>query len=64
MRSYRERGVGVYFAHLRPESLEKLRIVGIPQLLGLQHFHPDLRSAMRQIESLGYSGTTGSSRYA
>ncbi|WOO80799.1 Putative sulfate transporter [Vanrija pseudolonga] len=60
VQSYHERGVGIYFAHLRQHQLDKFRLVGITDLLGPHHFHPDLRSAMMEIESLGYSNTTRS----
>jgi hypothetical protein len=31
--------------------------------LGPQHFHPDLRSAMLEVESLGYSGRMTTTRF-
>ncbi|ORY29822.1 sulfate transporter family-domain-containing protein [Naematelia encephala] len=62
-KSYTERGVGVHFAHLRPTTLDKFRIVGITELIGPNHFHRDLREAMREIEVLGY-GTSIISRYS
>jgi len=31
--SYHERGVGIYFAHLKPAQLEKFKLVGIPELV-------------------------------
>ncbi|GFZ42489.1 hypothetical protein JCM24511_00204 [Saitozyma sp. JCM 24511] len=61
-RSYVERGVGLHFAHLRPTHSDVFRLVGITDLLGPNHFHRDLRDAMREIESLGY-GNSVVSRY-
>lgn len=62
MRSYEARGVGIYFAHLRPAQLKMFRIVGIPELLGPQRFHPDLSSAMQEVESLGFGSRIRGSR--
>jgi MFS superfamily sulfate permease-like transporter len=33
--SYHERGVGIYFAHLKREHLDKFNLVGIPELVSL-----------------------------
>ncbi|WVQ78791.1 hypothetical protein IAT38_000882 [Cryptococcus sp. DSM 104549] len=60
--SYAERGVGVHFAHLRPSQIQQFEIVGITEILGPTHFHRDLSSAMREVESLGY-GTSIFSRW-
>ncbi|KAK4689920.1 hypothetical protein P7C73_g207, partial [Tremellales sp. Uapishka_1] len=57
-KAYEERGVGLHFAHLRPAQLDMFGLVGINSLLGPSHFHPDLRSAMAEIESLGYGNST------
>lgn len=62
MRSYEARGVGIYFAHLRPAQLEMFRIVGIPELLGPQRFHSNLSSAMHEVESLGFGSRVFGSR--
>ncbi|RXK40370.1 endoplasmic reticulum protein [Tremella mesenterica] len=61
--AYVERGVGVHFAHLRTSQMHKFEVAGITDLLGPTHFHRDLRSAMLEIESLGY-GTSLVSRFA
>ncbi|BEI93842.1 uncharacterized protein CcaverHIS019_0603010 [Cutaneotrichosporon cavernicola] len=61
--SYQERGVGIYFAHLHPQQLEQFRIVDIPQTLGPSRFHPDVRSAMLEVESLGFGNRSAPSRF-
>lgn len=44
--SYHERGVGIYFAHLKKEHLEKFNLVGIPELVSQPHwFGTDVSSA-------------------
>jgi MFS superfamily sulfate permease-like transporter len=35
--TYRERGVRVFFAHLRMEQLEKFRKAGIVEIIGEEH---------------------------
>lgn len=62
MRAYEQRGVGIYFAHLRPAQLDLFRIVGIPELLGPHRFHPNLSSAMNEVESLGFGSRIFGSR--
>ncbi|EJT52932.1 endoplasmic reticulum protein [Trichosporon asahii var. asahii CBS 2479] len=54
VRAYEQRGVGIYFAHLRPAQLDLFHIVGIPELLGPHRFHANLSSAMHEVESLGF----------
>ncbi|GMK59887.1 hypothetical protein CspeluHIS016_0901040 [Cutaneotrichosporon spelunceum] len=61
--SYQERGVGIYFAHLQPQQLEQFRIVNIPQTLGPSRFHPDVRSAMLEVETLGFGVCSAPSRF-
>jgi high affinity sulfate transporter 1 len=61
--SYQERGVGIYFAHLHPQQLEKFHVIGIPQMLGPSRFHPDVRSAMLEVESLGFGNRSAPSRF-
>lgn len=75
--AYKESGVGVHFAHLRPAHLTLFELVGITDLVSLlsclfpcgelsdlsvkvghTHFHPNLRTAMHEIESLGFGTTT------
>jgi MFS superfamily sulfate permease-like transporter len=33
VQSYHERGVGIYFAHLKPQHLETFHLVGIPEIV-------------------------------
>lgn len=33
--SYSERGVGIYFTHLRKKEFEKFRLVGIPDMVSV-----------------------------
>ncbi|KAJ9103989.1 hypothetical protein QFC21_002452 [Naganishia friedmannii] len=47
--SYTERGVGMYFVHMRNKQLEAFRIIQIDGIIGQNHFLPDLRSAMAAI---------------
>jgi MFS superfamily sulfate permease-like transporter len=37
--SYQERGVGIYFAHLHPQQLEKFHVIGIPQMVSCLSAH-------------------------
>ncbi|KAE8539601.1 hypothetical protein D1P53_003535 [Cryptococcus gattii VGV] len=53
-KAYHERGVGVHFAHLRPGQVKAFGIAGITDIVGASHFHQDLSSAMREVESMGY----------
>ncbi|KIR25137.1 endoplasmic reticulum protein [Cryptococcus deuterogattii LA55] len=53
-KAYHERGVGVHFAHLRPGQMKAFGIAGITDIVGPSHFHQDLSSAMREVESMGY----------
>ncbi|WVQ93512.1 hypothetical protein IAU59_000586 [Kwoniella sp. CBS 9459] len=62
-RAYHERGVGVHFASIRLNHIDRFRIVGLTDLLGPTHFHADLREAMREVESMGY-GTSVFSRFS
>lgn len=61
--AYHERGVGFYFAHLHPQHLAQFHLVGITDLLGPHHFQPDLRSAMQEVESLGFGGSLTTSHW-
>ncbi|KAL7424649.1 hypothetical protein Q5752_000333 [Cryptotrichosporon argae] len=62
VKAYTERGVGIYFAHLHAAHRRLFEIVGITDDLGDAHFPRDLRSAMQEVERLGY-GTTVGARY-
>lgn len=61
--AYHERGVGIYFVHLKPQHLAQFHLVGITDLLGPHHFHHDLRSAMLEVESLGFGNRMTSAHW-
>ncbi|GHJ83886.1 hypothetical protein NliqN6_0288 [Naganishia liquefaciens] len=47
--SYKDRGVGLYFVHMRKSQLDAFVNIGIHDIIGLNHFLPDLRSAINAI---------------
>lgn len=67
--AYTERGVDLYFVHLRRVHEDRFRAVGIDKYvrdmeevllktqLGRDHFLTDLRSAMARIEEMGGAST-------
>ncbi|WVR03746.1 hypothetical protein IAU60_000741 [Kwoniella sp. DSM 27419] len=53
-KAYQGRGVGVHFVSIRSSQIDRFRIVGMTELLGPNHFHGELRDAIREVESMGY----------
>ncbi|KAG7531952.1 hypothetical protein FFLO_03959 [Filobasidium floriforme] len=53
VKSYKDRGVELYFVHLRSKQIKAFERVGLLDLLDHTHFTADLRTAMRNIEETG-----------
>jgi MFS superfamily sulfate permease-like transporter len=54
-KSYRARGVSIYFTHLRPAQRELFTRAGLVEFLGAANFQPSVEGAISSIEDRGLS---------
>lgn len=54
-KSYRARGVSIYFTHLRPAQRALFTRAGLVEFLGADNFQPSVEGAISSIEDRGLS---------